>query len=980
MAQEKVFFDITMNGADKTIKQLQTIEDELKKVSKAKNKDKKVEAMLRAEKKRLNAELNKSVRQFNAEKNAVKAAAGSYDQLVEQNKSLVIQMRRLSPNTKKGRQEIARLSKTINGNTDKLKKMDGAMGRSFRNVGNYKSAISGLASAFLPAVGVGGLVMALKGAVKMITEFEQSIANLSAITGASGKDLDFLRKEAIRLGSSTTLSASQVSEAFKLIASAKPELLANTAALAETTEATIMLSEAAGIEMTDAAKAVASSLNQFGEGAEMAEKFVDILAAGSKFGAGDINFLNVALVKAGVVAKNAGLSFQETAAALEVLAEKGVPAETAGANLRNILLKLQKEGKGFVDGKFNLQAALSQVSEELSNIQDPATKAATATKLFGSQNIASAQSLMTNSERLKELTGLLDINGVASEQQRINTDTLDGATKALSSAYEGFILSLDSGQGVLSTALRSIVEMSTAFLQAITPMTDQIEAMKEERTEMNLLVDQIKLATKEGGYRKKLINELNLKYPTLLGNLSTESITNSQLAANMKAVNEQMIAKILLATKDELIEEKRNEASRKYNELDEKRAQLKKDLLEMNIEGEDAEKNLALAKEKTAKILNLHLIAIAAENELTVEGAKNIAKLTAAGALRTAHLLRISEATKEVTKLEGEYNELSEESLIMSKQRNELAISTGIIKEEEIKTTKKSKKAIEDETEAIKSRLTATQQFIKFWEREIRLAEEKGVLNDNLAAQADELIEKNNKLVSSGKNLTDQFIKDEDARVARERALDKQISNEKIALTKQTQDAVANIIGDSINRRAEAELAALEKQKEQNLISEEQFEQKSLEIKRRGFKKVQALKIAEIVSNLATELVLAQKFEKGGLIGGGVFEGNSHAQGGVKFSSGGRVMEAEGGEAIINRQSTSMYKPLLSAINQAGGGKKFAFGGITPDAQLQSNMLSEAGIGAEIARQMGDIKVVNVVADTTAAQISINNVESEALF
>jgi len=54
---------------------------------------------------------------------------------------------------------------------------------------------------------------------------------------------------------------------------------------------------------------------------------------------------------------------------------------------------------------------------------------------------------------------------------------------------------------------------------------------------------------------------------------------------------------------------------------------------------------------------------------------------------------------------------------------------------------------------------------------------------------------------------------------------------------------------------------------------------------------------------------------------GMLLHGPSHAGGGIPI-------EAEGGEAIINRKSTSMFKPLLSAINAAGGGVRFAAGGM----------------------------------------------------
>ena len=62
----------------------------------------------------------------------------------------------------------------------------------------------------------------------------------------------------------------------------------------------------------------------------------------------------------------------------------------------------------------------------------------------------------------------------------------------------------------------------------------------------------------------------------------------------------------------------------------------------------------------------------------------------------------------------------------------------------------------------------------------------------------------------------------------------------------------------------------------------------------------------------------------------GMLVGASHAEGGIHI-------EAEGGEAIINKRSSAMYRPLLSAINEVGGGKKFAQGGIVGSTSVGSN-------------------------------------------
>lgn len=58
---------------------------------------------------------------------------------------------------------------------------------------------------------------------------------------------------------------------------------------------------------------------------------------------------------------------------------------------------------------------------------------------------------------------------------------------------------------------------------------------------------------------------------------------------------------------------------------------------------------------------------------------------------------------------------------------------------------------------------------------------------------------------------------------------------------------------------------------------------------------------------------------------GGILEGASHEHGGIKTPFG----EMEGGEAVINKTSTELFKNELSTINQAGGGVAFARGGVT---------------------------------------------------
>lgn len=110
---------------------------------------------------------------------------------------------------------------------------------------------------------------------------------------------------------------------------------------------------------------------------------------------------------------------------------------------------------------------------------------------------------------------------------------------------------------------------------------------------------------------------------------------------------------------------------------------------------------------------------------------------------------------------------------------------------------------------------------------------------------------------------------------------------------------------------------------------------------------------------------------------GGMVHGNSHAQGGVKFGVGGRVAELEGGEAVINKRSTAMFKPMLSQMNVAGGGKKFADGGMV----FGSDSLSDdSGLIDGLVGALNNQQVLLVESDVTNSQRNVKNIQSRITF
>lgn len=89
---------------------------------------------------------------------------------------------------------------------------------------------------------------------------------------------------------------------------------------------------------------------------------------------------------------------------------------------------------------------------------------------------------------------------------------------------------------------------------------------------------------------------------------------------------------------------------------------------------------------------------------------------------------------------------------------------------------------------------------------------------------------------------------------------------------------------------------------------------------------------------------------------GDILSGKSHAMGGIPFTIAGQAgFEAEGGEAIINKKSTALYRPLLSAINVAGGGKKFANGGIAGSSTSNTTLIDYDRLIGGIAESLQNL-------------------------
>ncbi len=324
-----------------------------------------------------------------------------------------------------------------------------------KNTNALKNSIKGLVGAY-------AAFRVVSAVISIHRKFGAAISDLAAITGAAGKDLEFFRKKSKEIGETTTLSASQAAEAFKLVASAKPDLLDNAAALATVTEQVVLLAEASGSELPDAARTVGSALNQFSADADEAARFVNVLAAGAKFGASEIADTSEALKVAGLVASAAGTSFEETNAALQAMSTVALKGAEAGTGLRNVYLNLAKQSRD------DFKPELVGLTQSLINIKAAGLSTNEMLTIFGKKNIVAASALVNTVDKLGGLTEKLTGTQTAIEQARIKVNNLDGDIKRMNSAWEAAAIELGE---TFDPILRRTVQAITSAAKVINTIT-----------------------------------------------------------------------------------------------------------------------------------------------------------------------------------------------------------------------------------------------------------------------------------------------------------------------------------------------------------------------------------------------------------------------------------------------------------------------------------------------------------------------------
>lgn len=314
--------------------------------------------------------------------------------------------------------------------------------------GKVAGSLSGIAKqAGGIAAGIAGFALA-KGTFDTLiagsAQFERSLNTMQVVSSATATQMKAVSDRARALGADLSLPAVSASDA----AQAMTELAKGGLSVQQSISAakgTLQLAAAAEVDNATAATIAARALNSFKLGGDQAGRVADVLANAANASTGEITDMALALQQSSAVAHQAGLSIEDTATAISLMANAGIVGSDAGTSLKTMLQRLvpvtsraKKEvkelGIEFQDAHGNL-LPLPQILENYKNglsSLTPVQRQSALQQIFGTDAIRAANILIDE--------GAAGFNRMHTSLSRQGSAAAIAAAKmkGLAGAWEGF--------------------------------------------------------------------------------------------------------------------------------------------------------------------------------------------------------------------------------------------------------------------------------------------------------------------------------------------------------------------------------------------------------------------------------------------------------------------------------------------------------------------------------------------------------------
>jgi hypothetical protein len=276
--------------------------------------------------------------------------------------------------------------------------------------------------------------------VKVFADFEQSMAKVKAVSGATNAEFQSLENNAKELGRTTRFTASEVSALQLEFA----KLGFTSEEITQVTGATLNLAQATGSDLAQSAEVAGATLRAFGLDASETGHVTDVMAAAFSSSALDINSFQDSMKFVAPVAKAAGVTLEEATAMLGQLANNGIKGSNAGTSLRRILQEVAGTGMDFGEA---MKKSASEVIN-LADAKDEVGRTASSAFLVLKEGMGDVDGLTQS---------LIASDGAASDMAATMDDTAEGAMKRMQSALEGAQIEIGQALAPIMIKLAGIV-------------------------------------------------------------------------------------------------------------------------------------------------------------------------------------------------------------------------------------------------------------------------------------------------------------------------------------------------------------------------------------------------------------------------------------------------------------------------------------------------------------------------------------------
>lgn len=329
------------------------------------------------------------------------------------------------------------------------------------------------AAVTVPIVGAG------VAAVKTAADFESSMSGVKAIMGEKWDDS--LTEQAKHLGATTAWTAREVGEAMQYTAMAGWDAKQNMEGL----NGILSAASAGGIGLAEATDVMVGALAGFGEGADQAEKYADIMTATFTNTKTDMLGLGESYKYVGSLAGTLGYDFAEVNTAIGIMGNASIDGSQAGTTLRTALLNMTGDSKevkkamgelgismtnsdgtmkSFSDVMHDMKKGFSGLTEE--------GKLFYANQIFGKTATAGMLAVINSTDDAYDSLerSIKGASGAAGEAASGRLDNLNGQLTLLKSAIEGIAIRI--GDFILPY-LKQFVEWAQKLADKLNSMSDE---------------------------------------------------------------------------------------------------------------------------------------------------------------------------------------------------------------------------------------------------------------------------------------------------------------------------------------------------------------------------------------------------------------------------------------------------------------------------------------------------------------------------